>query len=495
MDGNLPSEINKNLLKVTESDYSKSLKFLRDNGCGELKHDLSGALFFDAKELKDMNYKDANLSRASFQKTLITNCIFRGAALTGAKFENCVIESFDFYGADLEYSSLKNCKIALPSGFESIGFNDAFVYNCVFENTHIDNTTASNAYFKNTMFINSSIKYSTFENTLFENCVFNNFDFSMFNIDYIELFETKMENCVLPIMSMAYTIGGFDYIYNTNDNIFFKGKEEQKISLKNYRQEFPSNLITYFKGKKEYFPLANILFAQGEYDAALNMLFTGVFVALLAKDYRQIKFFCKMLKRSPIADFDTLRKFYSAIISKAGATLDSIEDYRNFVKHMAEVQTILNFPTKDQVAISFELQTNIDSSQTYKIAILLQELYFLESEIFTESHQLKITLSHSSPTQVKIDALGNEPEIKLFKETVQYVADNEKSNNNLGVENIIKSNITLAEKNVTTNININLVLVNRVISEFETNQINIMVQNILANNLNKDDTYGQSHNN
>ena len=253
------------LKKAEELIYSYIIKDYNYRGTlgsaegEEMPKDLSSAILYESS-FKECVWGESNWDSLSGNGSKFTSCDFftnkiYNAALQHSMFDNSVFYNCKFEGNNFAYSVftwsiIKRCPI--------IG--------CAFTGTTFNHVT----------FENTTIAHSNFELCNFQNTKFINTDLSSLALKYAFFRNVSMNNVILPFMQIPYTFGGMQYIFNTSDKIKISttNKKKPNISIDEYKKTLPE-LITFFRGHDDYFPLTNCYLADKQYDLAKKLTKKG----------------------------------------------------------------------------------------------------------------------------------------------------------------------------------------------------------------------------
>ncbi len=352
--------------------------------------------------LKECRFINANFDRAAATGSKFLNSMFINCKLSGANFQFCDFTGSSFL-AENEDNKVEGSNFS-ESNFSNVNLTGLKIAACSF----------SRALFKDALINSCEIKSTTFESTIFIETKFQNMNLRNLNIDYADFINVKMENIVLPFSQLPYTFGGLTYLLQTNDKIWISSKinEGEKITIEEYKSTF-GNLEKYYISIDEFFPLANIYLAKGEYDYAYQAIVSGLLYSIQMKDFRMLKFFCRLAARSDRFSRLQLQKLYDRIHEFTPLNKLNVSDLHNYEIHIGEIRSLLLNSEGIKLTAQINLKTNIESVQYDKLAFLV---YCLNEVIKAVDPKLKwnyIEIRHNSPYELLLSISNSDVTILI----------------------------------------------------------------------------------
>lgn len=126
-------------------------------------------------------------------------------------------------------------------------------------------------------------------------------------------------------------------------------------------------LIVYYTSIQEYFPLTNLYLARQELDTAFQYITIGLQSAITSKNFRMLKFYCKLAAQGALFPYERLRELYALILTCTKKQELNIYEQRDFIYNSAEIRSLLLDNIYDCPTVQIDLQTNIDASESEKI--------------------------------------------------------------------------------------------------------------------------------
>ncbi|GHU77659.1 hypothetical protein FACS1894188_12370 [Clostridia bacterium] len=344
--------------------------------------------------ITDKEFTDLSLKRTNLKECKIKNTIFNNCALTDSRFEKA-----DFSGDTFRFSNLQHCRVSdslMDSvRIESTNCSDSNFYRTELNNVSFGASTMSQILFEDCVLSDCSFESSAFENTLFLNCSLKNVCFKNSNLEYVEFINIKAENVTFPFFQIPYTFGGMQLVA---DGKISADADCEILSEKKY-YSLLKDLIVYFSTANEYFPMANIYSFLNKGQESFDCICAGLKESVVKKDFRMMKFYCKIAAYRNLFSAEKLRLLYDHIEKcAAGANLTPYET-RDFSHNIGEIKSLILDNVYGYPYIAITISTDIDSSETEKTADVLA---FLDNTIETvcTKKAFHIEYRHNSPVEL-----------------------------------------------------------------------------------------------
>lgn len=324
------------------------------------------------------NNKTFNKNEENFENTSLTyskfyNCIFEGinfynAAVTGSVFENCTFKNCNLDDADLEYCEFRKCS------FNSKEINNASFNNSNFVESNISNIsfrgcTFTGTYWEQSIFLKIKILFSTLEGACFSNCSFKNLDLRNLNLEYVEFISPKMNKVILPIFQIPYIFGLLSYFSITKDDVKV-ATDKEVYNLDTYFDSCLPIIFEDYEKKKLFFPMSNVLIfgKKKDLEKAKVVLMDGIMKLAMDRDYRGIKFCCKLMASSNLFKKRELDSLYKAITNIGATFKTNSAEMKSYFRHIGEIKSILYKKNKIPRLIA-KFSTNFGIESTIKLQI------------------------------------------------------------------------------------------------------------------------------
>ncbi len=366
-------------------------------------------------EYNDVSMKRSMLAESDVQKAKFINVSLTSSYLSDVHFRESQFDESNMQHCQFVQNTFKDINI------HSTNLSYSNFYSSNFEHVTFKGATVSEIIFEQCTFEHCIFTSSMLENTLFSHCVFIDVQFINANIEYMELRNCKFDKVCLPMAQVPYVFGLFQNLSEFNNNIELSA-DNQTISLEEYRT-LKESLITYYTSISEYFPLANIFLANNEIENAYYCISMGMKKAIIQRNFRMLKFFCKQAKQGNILDYGKLKALYILIEEYVAKQALDIYEQRSFVYNIGEIRTILLEQIYDFPSIRITMQTNIDSSESTKILQFVEYIDSVINDLCTQkiSH---IEYRHNSDANFVAYISAHYAEILLIANTLLVLSGN-----------------------------------------------------------------------
>ena len=358
---------------------------------------------------KEDSFKDTSLTHSRFRKCIFPKINFEKAAVTGSLFEDCKFNYCNFKNADLEFCDFIGCEFVIDI-IDGVSFNNSNFIQTVISGKKLINCTFTGAFLNNSTFDGIGLEFSTLEGACFQNCTFSNIDWRMLNLEYVEMINPKTVKSVFPFHQIPFMFGMLHYLVTTEDDVHVSAGNDTDSDLgkRDYLEKGIPFQIEEYKKQKNYFPLCNIfLFGPNtDYNKAFHYLSQEITDLAALRDFRRIKFCCKLISDSQIFDRHKLNKLYEIITSIDQSMDENSPEMKNFTRNIGEIRRIL-YHKKKTSQMSVRLRANIGIEYSMRFANLLHQLQHIAKPNHSEKVYTTIQLSNNSPLIIDIAVEGD----------------------------------------------------------------------------------------
>lgn len=310
----------------------------------------------------------------------ILDCYFKKV-----EFRDSGMAFSDFSGTHfIEKTLLINCSCT-ESSFLDVNFSDVFAEGSVFDKS----------YFINTVFERTKFCHCSFEDALFQNTLITNCDLIHANLEYANFQNVRLTAVNLPFWGILRAFGGLQTIQKYPDSTIQYADSSKRLSINRFLELLP-DLQAYFAKKNEYFILANINIFLGNQKAALYYVMNGLKHSLEQRDFRMIRYLCRLASINHFFTSKELRQLYQALVANSQVSQMNDHQYQLYLREISEIKRLLidNPFSRPQMIIT--CSTDIDSQDYIGLASLMQ---FFEQVIYRELPQCSYYYSvrHNSP--------------------------------------------------------------------------------------------------
>lgn len=319
----------------------------------------------------------SDYSFLSLKRSRLSHCVCEHADFIATAFSGSTFQETQFRGCDFKNASIDFCffyKCYLESEDKEKGIINANLGNSNIVESQINNlsilqSTVSNVLFENTTFHKAKIEYSAFENSTFKNCRFEEMELRNLNLEYVEFINPQFDEVVLPYAQIPYIFGILLCMQKWKNSLWVSSTNNDRISVDEYFTLLPS-MIPYYLSEQEYFPAANIYIALNEYEKAFEVIMYGMKKAGYEKDFRMLKYFCKLAITSRWCNREKIKKLYSFIYDINNFEPMIEYERHNYYMHLGEFRKILLFYNNSLPTLHMHIHTNILPYETEKAALL-----------------------------------------------------------------------------------------------------------------------------
>ena len=373
------------------------------------------SLNFSSWELSEANgdnFENVSLTHSRFHNCIFNKVNFRRAAVTGSIFEGCKFNECNFDDADFEFCEFRSCEINIRR-IDGCSFNNSNFIKSILDDIDFIGCTFTGTFFNESEIKKVKIQFCTLEGACLRECNFVNLDWRELNLEYAEFEIPRMKNVVLPFFQIPYIFGILDYIANTADEVYISHGSDN-MSVDDYFSYGIPFLIKEYQDKELYFPLSNIYLngRSRDCDKALECLSNEIYMLSMVRDFRNIKFCCKLISQCPTIDKRQLNKIYKIIVDTDMSFNQNSAEMKSFTRNIGEIRNIL-FSRKKDPCLTINILTNIGIENSFRFANLLNQFQKLAKPNHTGKILASFTLSYNSPLQIEVNIQGD---ITLFSD-------------------------------------------------------------------------------
>lgn len=351
-------------------------------------------------------FEDISLTHSRFFSCVLSEINFKRAAVTGTIFEHCILKNCNFDDADFEFCEFRHCTIAMEKT-HGCSFNNSNFFECIIQNTNYTSCTFTGTFFEQTSILNVVMSYSTLEGACFSNCKFENLDWRELNLEYVEFINPSMNNVVLPFFQIPYIFGILHYLSITQDNVKI-ATEKTNITIDTFFEEGIPYLLREYEKDHQNFPMSNILLfgRNTDYNAAFHYLSDEVSTLSFSRDFRGIKFCCKLISSSGICNKQQLNRLYKLITNADISIRPNSSEMKSFTRNIGEIREML-FNRIKVPTLSIQIKANIGIEYSMRFANLLHQFQKIAKPNHSGQLNTSIKLSQNSPLLIDVIIEGD----------------------------------------------------------------------------------------
>lgn len=362
---------------------------------------------YDNRTIYNKNLHGKFLNHSIIEYAEIKECDFDLAAITGSIYRHCSFFDNSMSEADFEFCEFSDCNFHSQKPI-CCSFNNSTFINTRFFDINFDTCTFTNAYFERCQFVGGKISHSTLENSCFKECEFNNMDFRNLNMDFVELNNPHMVNVTLPMSQIPFMYGCLNYLLSTKESVRVSKGKNGDMSTQEYFEKVIPSMEKYFEESKQYFPLSNIYISLEKYNLATQMLKNGLVESIESRDFRMLKYYCYLIAKSGCFKSDALHMFYNNICRLSPQGKGSLNEQRNYARHIGEIKSILFSQTSDP-NLNITVRTDIHSNNISKLSQILEAFFAMSKmDVGYGTNKVGILITENSPLVLELRVQGNE---------------------------------------------------------------------------------------
>lgn len=367
---------------------------------------------FSNNVLIEEDFSNQNANHTMLRSANIIRSNFDKASLTGSIFNECIFVDCSMYMPDLEYCKFYDCKFQSSNRKKfTASINNSSFIRTYFKKIKFYGCSFAESYFEECIFDLTKLEYSTLENTVYRSCEFIEMNFSNSNLQYSEWEDNTFTNCTMAITQPPFMIGGLEICAAEQQKLFLISLKGEKISTHEYITTFLPLLLDEYEKREEYFPVANIYIFQKNYVEAVRILKKGLVQAVSHRDFRMLKFYCKLTVHAKVFDSHTLHDFYHSICRLLPQDQNSNAEMHIYMKNIGEIKNIL-FQSSKRPSLHISFITNFFSKNADKVGATIERLFRMAK--MNGENQCEVLLSENSPLLIDINVHGTQENIQML---------------------------------------------------------------------------------
>ena len=352
--------------------------------------------------ISNYDFTNGDLSRTYLSICKVNDSVFDLACLTGSIFRNVSFTNCSFEQVNFEGSTFEDVHFASTASFESAGFSSCNFYHCKFTESEFIGAAFTNTLFEDTEFISVTFKTLSFENVYFRNCTFKECELWDLDCEFGDFVNVIMDASVLSFQFLPYIFQNSENPIKIKDNVTVYVPSGKTISYREYKEEVLPYLYIFYKKSNAYFAAANLAFQLNKKDEMYEIVENGFRQALMIKDFRMIKEYCRLMEKSQLFTMAERQVLYQRFLNAFPMEKLNSREYHNFVIHMNEVQSLL-FDNSVHPKLKINLKSNILNDNSNQIGGVISMIYDYIDLICSQEHTSKISLSRNSPISFNVE--------------------------------------------------------------------------------------------
>lgn len=344
----------------------------------------------------------------SLKRSFLKNCAFKGAVFDHTSLNGSTLESVQFK---------TGCKI------ESLYINKSTLSDVLFDkNIHITNTSFSNSHLKNVGFISNELRSTFFEDCYMDSCLFQNCTIrsTMFggaylykcnfdrcnmrnlNIEFSTMDECILEGSCISYFQLPYIIGIFSDL-NALNGLSLGKNNEAPLPFMKYYEEIDDSII-YFTSLEEYFPLANLYYAEGKVDICHSCIMTGIEMSLSKNDIKMIANYCKLGQFYDVLSISDIQRILRLVDEKVEQVTDK-NLFALLLKQSYELKGAVS-QNNSKAKLEIIINTSLREDEFEEVAKFCEDIDSIIVGIMPSKITTAYQFSHNSPFEICLTCIG-----------------------------------------------------------------------------------------
>lgn len=348
------------------------------------------------------DFTNGDLNRTYLNTCEVIDSVFDLACLTGSIFRNVSFTNCSFEQVNFEGSSFEDVHFDNTYSFNSTGFSSCNFYNCKFTKSKFIGATFTNTLFENTEFVSVIFQTLSFENVYFRNCTFEACELWDLDCEFGDFVNVTMDGSILSFQFLPYVFQNSDNPIKIKDNVTVYVPSGKTISYQEYKENVLPYLYVFYIQSNAYFAAANLAFQLEKKDEMYEIVENGFRQALVMKDFRMIKEYCKLMEKSQLFTIAERQILYQRFLNAFPMENLNSREYHNFVTHMNDVQSLL-FDNSVHPRLKIDIKSNIFKDNFIQIGEVVSMIYDYIDLICSQEHTAKISLSRNSPISFNVE--------------------------------------------------------------------------------------------
>lgn len=323
------------------------------------------------------DYQGQCVKQPRFYNSVFNGTNFDGIYGQSSRIINCTFNKSRFKDAGMTMSDFSLSKFCNDSLFNNCGCSKSNFTNTVFNAFVANASVFTECFFIQTKFEFCDFHHCSFENSQFKKCAFENCNLIHTTLEFATFDNVSFKDVTLPFWGVLKSFGLLNEISNQKNICIKYSNKGKEISV----PEFLDLLIPiqpYLYKKEEFFALANINIFLGNRDKAFYYILWGLNKGLKERDFRTIRFLCKLASYTIFFHRDDLRKLYNAIITNSYISDMNNHEYQLYLQEAIEIKKLLIDNPFSMPQLTITCHTDFEQENYF---VWVEFINFLENTI------------------------------------------------------------------------------------------------------------------
>lgn len=338
----------------------------------------------------ECDFEDVSFDGTDGASSIVIDCRIKGCDIKNAGFRTSDFSQTQFLPS-----------VKKPTSIINSSLHDSNFSASIFQQTKIEGCSFIHSMFRNTEFVDCSLSFCDFEAAVFENTIFKSIDMTTSGIDFAEFIDVNLQGVTFSCWGILWSFGGLDAVKKFKNEVHLRLPEnDTAISAEEFLSFLP-DLQAHFYFKKDFFSLANINIFFGNQERAFLYIKEGLLYNLYIKNFRIIKFLCKLASYNHFFTKKQLSQLYYILQSDAIIHKMTSYEYRNYLYEMNDIKKLLVDNPLNLPQIIIKITTDIDNEEHDLLKVLLGNIDQI-IKLNAAQSIYSTTIRHNSPTFIEI---------------------------------------------------------------------------------------------
>lgn len=382
----------------SEVEYISAEKILEEIASDGSEKNDEISPYLEGKDL-DSQYNGSYVAHPRFRKCNFNGTKFIGINGIASNILDCRFKEVEFRDCGMAFSDFSETHFTENTVLNNCGCTDCSFLGADFRDVFLEGSVFDRSFFINAEFENVTFRHCSFENALFQNACLKSCDLIHANLEYASFRNTTVEAVNFPFWGILRAFGGIQMLQKFPDSTIQYTDGAKKLEAKRFLSLLP-DLQAYFFKRGDYFILANINIFMGNQTDALYYIMVGLKHSLEQRDFRMIRYLCRLASVNHFFTSKELQQLYQALVANSQISLMNDHQYQLYLREITEIKRLLidNPFSRPQMVITYS--TDLDPQDYDGLANFLR---FFESMVQRELPQCSYYYSvrHNSPPAIE----------------------------------------------------------------------------------------------
>lgn len=361
------------------------------------------------KKTYDGKKDDISFRKLKHLECTFDDAIFDGTDGTSSLLLDCSLKGCTIKNAGFNMSDFTSTKFGQNTVIINSGFTESNFIKTTFQNVELEGCSFQNSNFEDAKISQCNFHCCNFENANFKRTRFEDVDLTTVSIDFAEFNQVFIRNTTFSYWGILWSFGGLQAVQKYADDVKFGlPNSDTYVSGKDFLNQL-EQIEAHFYFKKDYFSLANINIYLGNQQKAFLYIMDGLAYNLQIKNFRMIKYLCKLASKNYFFTKKQLQQLYYALQSNKLLKNMASYEYAVYLNEMEQLKKLLIDNPFGQPQIIIKISTNIGENEYDILIKLLEYINKTVSKTAPQSSHY-LTLRHNSPFFIELfdsDNLSN----------------------------------------------------------------------------------------